>query len=1025
MPKYLSKTADFLAATFPQASPLWNFSSQNTLPASWLYATPTDVWGINYDQFKQAVPGTATDFQMQVCTTASGQTQQCVPVSSTVLSPGSEPAKLLAGHSYEIYDELYNVMTSASVLLDVTTLTPPTGDFLIAFNNALAFLTAKPEAERPVIRILYSNPLPNVPPLNGLAFLQSITAGLDPTRKLEIYVTVMSSSFSSWNHAKIVAADGERALVGGHNMWGAHYLGANPVFDVSMRLDGAAARHAQDYANGLWDYELWRANHLGKWIVGGVEEDTLHCAYTYDTSKGRCSVSLNAYPPADLYAHLVARFKTPPPAADLPVLAVGRGANTRSSYFLPTIYSFLYPFTEPSDEALLNLLDQAQSSVRMSLQAFRLIGADLNFLWNAALFKTMGKALLRGVSFRIVLSNPGAVAGDLSKASAPYNGDLPADITEKMRLTLIKVLGIADADARGLIESKFQVASFRYSAQATYPGQIPIPNHAKTFMVDDAVFYIGSQNLYVCNLNEFGFMVEDAVAATAYKENYWTPLWNFSSATLDKGYDADVDTLEQAEAMAFMFELWLNSLLALQWDTLHAQWSAASGDEKAGYARQLDEIILNAGYQTSLGYVTQAQVNPFFTETPPSTKPTAEALRFVANLSTSTTLLAALAAVIEQPTDSADAANQAITVFLRQNGYTCSALEVLAALAQMRRKVLAYWTGTYETWLTQDGGASYHVHNDLHRDRLLAMAADVPLPALIKGLEITAESDVKFNDVLIAKPSYNDYGLSWSAADGNTCSADLKFGAVSRPTASDSFTGLEVFGTVTFPSDGTAPTQDTFSLYGRAPMPAPQQNGKDKPTYTILYILAGVLAIALVTTVCVLRWRRSAARDEWVRIGKEKRANEDRDNYQVDRATAVKSPKQEIELKEIQRQVTQDRIEIQQDLVQEISRFSTSMSARQRITLQEAGTQLTEARKDLDNPTTSELPVVVDRAQLGCTSVQGSINALVEQLKHVFSSNSRAIIEEGTRVADTATKSYENLAKDREEDRPFEFEEEW
>jgi hypothetical protein len=44
-PSYLSRTADFLAATFSQPNPLWNFSSHNTLPANWLYATPVDVWG--------------------------------------------------------------------------------------------------------------------------------------------------------------------------------------------------------------------------------------------------------------------------------------------------------------------------------------------------------------------------------------------------------------------------------------------------------------------------------------------------------------------------------------------------------------------------------------------------------------------------------------------------------------------------------------------------------------------------------------------------------------------------------------------------------------------------------------------------------------------------------------------------------------------------------------------------------------------------------------------------------------------
>lgn len=220
--------------------------------------------------------------------------------------------------------------------------------------------------------------------------------------------------------------------------------------------------------------------------------------------------------------------------------------------------------------------------------------------------------------------------------------------------------------------------------------------------------------------------------------------------------------------------------------------------------------------------------------------------------------------------------------------------------------------------------------------------------------------------------------------------------------------------------------QGTCSLYGRAPMPArPQSDDKDKPTYTILYIAAGVLAAALVVMVCVLRWRSNAARDEFIRIGREKRAADGRGNYEEARATEVKSPKQTIELKEIQRAVVDDRLGIQAESLEEMVRYETSMSPRQRITLQDAGTQLTETSRDLHDPTTSELPSVVDRAQISSTGIQGSINGLVDQLKRVFSSKTQNVMEETTRAADSAGKAYENLAEDRDEDKPFEFEEEW
>ena len=42
---------------------------------------------------------------------------------------------------------------------------------------------------------------------------------------------------------------------------------------------------------------------------------------------------------------------------------------------------------------------------------------------------------------------------------------------------------------------------------------MPIANHAKFWMVDGRVFYIGSDNMYPVNLQEYGYIVDDAKAA--------------------------------------------------------------------------------------------------------------------------------------------------------------------------------------------------------------------------------------------------------------------------------------------------------------------------------------------------------------------------------------------------------------------------------------------------------------------------------------------------------------------------------
>ena len=54
------------------------------------------------------------------------------------------------------------------------------------------------------------------------------------------------------NSSKIVAADGARAVVGGHNLWSNHYLGADPVHDVSGLIEGSVVDAAHRFCDRLW-----------------------------------------------------------------------------------------------------------------------------------------------------------------------------------------------------------------------------------------------------------------------------------------------------------------------------------------------------------------------------------------------------------------------------------------------------------------------------------------------------------------------------------------------------------------------------------------------------------------------------------------------------------------------------------------------------------------------------------------------------------------------------------------------------
>ncbi len=61
------------------------------------------------------------------------------------------------------------------------------------------------------------------------------------------------STKMTWNHAKIIAADGLEALVGGHNLNMDLFTSYPPVHDVSVVVHGEAALGAQHFLTRMWD----------------------------------------------------------------------------------------------------------------------------------------------------------------------------------------------------------------------------------------------------------------------------------------------------------------------------------------------------------------------------------------------------------------------------------------------------------------------------------------------------------------------------------------------------------------------------------------------------------------------------------------------------------------------------------------------------------------------------------------------------------------------------------------------------
>ena len=877
--RYLERMVSFLSVNYPQPDYRWNYSKDNSVAdGDWLVATPSDVFGKSYSQFYQAVEGDGNvDFGLASCT-KNTQGAECVALNSTVKNASNVKEKLLVGHSYKVYEEIYNVMVSAEKFLDFTTLTIPTGRFLAAFRNAITYLSNKPAAQRPVIRILYSNPLPDVmyPDDTASDFLEEITRDVNKNNKLEIYVAVFSSYFTSWNHAKIVAADGRNALVGGHNVWDAHYLGVNPVFDVSMKISGSSVLHAHDYVDGMWQFLIAR-NKLApiQWLPATIPYPR-HAKYSYAKfayENGQNSIATAQLPSDDIYTGIRSGLTTP--TGSIPVLAVGRQAKASISSpkenngeCLPILnyvvgasvllrLMFKKPVVksveddnsdqfiiadEPSDSAFLKLISLAQESIKMSLQSLSLVAVDWTYVnnvagsmiyytYNTPFLVQTAKALQRGVKVYITLSNQGAVAGGLSSGSAPYRGESPDTINYKFLQTMQKYLEIDKDTAKQLIESNLSVRSFRYNVnEEQYPGNNPISNHAKTVMVHEQVFYIGSQNQYYSNLNEFGYMVEDTKVAQQYVSQYWHLLHEASQHTVKKTYNDSIENDEQVEAVYFILDSYRNRRLGQTFGDIVAQQATDTsvGSQKAQQDTNgemdklvvLDKVISNAGYATNVRIVQEMSNDPFFQED--AANPTPESDRFVRDLTTNQQLYNDFSkCVADQYDQSPEDANDNINDFLQTNGYDCTSAQVYASFTLFKGFVFNYWTGLYDqAWVIDDGGKMFSFDKKFSKGSIKREntsqfpSGEVDDAYVGETLSVDKSGNVILGSTSIKKPVFQNGTLIWSAHD-NVTSGKLVFSEVMRESMIDGFVGFECYGTITYPDDGISPLKGKVSYYAR------------------------------------------------------------------------------------------------------------------------------------------------------------------------------------------------------------------
>ncbi|KAG7370651.1 C2 domain containing protein [Nitzschia inconspicua] len=445
------------------------------------------------------------------------------------------------GHDDWFPEIMGEILSRTQVWADVMSLGPPDGRFMTAFQKALNKIAKNAESkdEPVIIRMMFGNIVGM--PVNCNAVSRELVKKLSPDANIRLWVGAWRRGVS-WNHAKIIAVDGKHLHVGGHNQWDGHYLTFDPVHDLSLEMEGDVAYDGHLFANYQWEYT--QSRHESFWgTLGSRMPDSMP-----QVAKVRVIVSewprkiAKEHPPKFTISRVQSVHKRVEQlTGTIPVITMGR-------------YGCLTPPQDrPSDRAFLAMLGSAKKIIHLALQDLGPVcipGTKIALpgcVWPDEYLSTLAKVIWkRGVDVEIVVSNPGSIPGGLSPTEANYgNGwscvDVAAEIIKRIRSQFPEANG---NDLRAKISDNLRVAFIREGHGNKWADGMNIGMHAKHFIVDDITTYIGSQNLYVCDLAEWGVVIDDAGQTQKFMEEYWNPLWKCSYTGEDVDVDAVMDGLD-------------------------------------------------------------------------------------------------------------------------------------------------------------------------------------------------------------------------------------------------------------------------------------------------------------------------------------------------------------------------------------------------------------------------------------------------------------------------------------------------
>eukprot|EP00980_Cylindrotheca_fusiformis_P016001 scaffold4703_cov108-Cylindrotheca_fusiformis.AAC.9 len=453
------------------------------------------------------------------------------PKDAFTRDPDEDPPK--SGHDVWLPETIGDVIARTEEWCDITELSPPDGPFMEHVKRGLAELCKrKTVINRIVIRMMFGNIVGF--PVNCNQIMADLTKDLPPdaNKKIRLWVGAWRKG-TSWNHSKIVAVDGKYLWTGGHNWLEYHYLKHDPVVDMSVRLNGPVAVDAHFYANKQWSYiQRYQSTCRGHFIDQCIS-DGLDLPF-----KGRVSVTEFPCESSEFPPNYIRRKKhelkterqkmMENECSDMkcvPVLTLGRQGT-------------LFHKDRPSDDAFVAMIASTKSILRISQQDIGPLkvpgtkncvpGLD----WPKKTIKALAKIIWENdAHVEMALSNPNSIPGGQTIVNGEYGFgwtcvDVASEIIKRMRKMYPDG---TDAMLRQKVQNNLRISYIRCPPGRTaYKSGTTIGLHTKHFIIDGMCAYIGSQNLYMSDLAEWGIAVDNYEAVQKMMNEYWNPMWKCS-----------------------------------------------------------------------------------------------------------------------------------------------------------------------------------------------------------------------------------------------------------------------------------------------------------------------------------------------------------------------------------------------------------------------------------------------------------------------------------------------------------------